>query len=349
MVFFHHMCYTKLDIAGWSDGIVRSLYTVTSFWDTGVDVFFVLSGFLITSILLRDRQNPDYYKDFYWKRALRVLPLYALCAIGILIFIPGSHRFVLLCVLFLANFANLFHVPSIGPFWSLAIEEQFYVLWPTVVRRRSIATLRHWAFAIVCAVIVLRFVFAFSGHHNYWHTYLRCDGLALGALLACMLERAQSIGQGLASKRGVLLAMLAAGAVLLAVSFLIPQDNKHIAFHAATEAASITFLCGSFVGIAIAYTGRPWLGILRSRILTFFGLISYALYMVHLFVRDIYDNWRGPLQPGDTAGYFIRLAVVLGVTIVITLITRYTIELPVMSLRKYVLHKSTKPAVAEAL
>jgi peptidoglycan/LPS O-acetylase OafA/YrhL len=349
MVFFHHMCFTDLDISGWSSSVVHGLSTLASFGDTGVDVFFVLSGFLITSILIRDRENSDYYKDFYWKRALRILPLYAICALGLLLFLPESRRFVLLCVLFLANFANVFHVQSIGPFWSLAIEEQFYLVWPTVVRRRSIATLRHWAFAIVCTVMVLRYIFAFFGHHNYWHTYLNCDGLALGALLACMLERCQRVGQGLAAKRWTLLAMLGGGLVMTLIASQIPLDSKRIAFHSATGAAAVTLLCGAFVGLAIAYSGHIGFAWLRSRVLTFFGLISYALYMFHLFVRDVYDHVRGPLRPDDLVGYFVRIAAVLAITIVLTLISRYAIELPIMSLRKYVLHRPTKPAVAESL
>ena len=350
MVFFHHMCYIGINPAGWTSGIVGSLYRLTSVWDTGVDVFFVLSGFLISSLLIRDRQSPAYYKDFYWKRALRIFPLYALTALGILIFIPGYGRFILLCAFFVANFANVFHVPSIGPFWTLAIEEQFYLLWPTVVRRRSIASLRHWALAIIATVIALRFIFAYFGHYNYHLTYLRCDGLALGALLACMLERCQRFGKDLTSRRGTLLSLLISGIVLLVVAYFIPlNSHRNAAFHAATEASGITFVCGGFVGISIAYTGRRWLGILRSHVLTFFGLISYAFYMVHIFVIKGYDHLRGELRPNDLTGYFVRIAVALGVTVGIALITRYTIELPIMSLRKYVLYRPTKPATAEHL
>lgn len=314
-----------------------------------MDVFFVLSGFLITAILIRDRDNPDYYRDFYWKRALRILPLYAICALGILIFIPGSARFVLLCVFFIANFASTFHISSIGGFWSLAVEEQFYLVWPTVVRRRSVATLRHWALAILCGVIALRVIFAFFGHHNYWQTYLCCDGLAIGSLLACMLERSQRAGQGLAARRGTLLLMAVAGVALTIVSAAIPEDPKHLAFHAAAGATATTFLCGSFVGFSIAYTGRAIVGWLRSHVLTFFGLISYAFYMFHIFVVEVYDHIRGPLRADDVTGYFVRIAVIMAVTVVLTLISRYAIELPILSLRKYVLRRPTKPAVAEHL
>jgi peptidoglycan/LPS O-acetylase OafA/YrhL len=349
MVFCHHLCFTDLNPAAWT-GIIHGIAVVTSFWDAGVDVFFVLSGFLITSILIRDRKSPNYYQDFYWKRALRILPLYAICALVLLLTVPGSGRFVLLCVFFLANFAHVFHVPAPGPFWSLAIEEQFYLLWPTVVRRRSIATLRHWALAIILTVIALRCLFAWFGHYNYWFTFLRCDGLALGALLACMLERCQRVGQGLAARRGVLLRMLGGGAVILALAQLIPSTPpRSIAYHSAMQATGISLLCSGLVGLAIAYSGHRWLAPLRSNVLIFFGLISYAFYMFHLFVLSTYDRVRGPLESGNVTGYLTRIVVVLVVTIVLALLSRYAIELPIMSLRKYVLRRPTKPAIAEPL
>ncbi|HTH53861.1 MAG TPA: acyltransferase [Edaphobacter sp.] len=348
LVFFHHLCFTGVPVAEWNSSLIHGLATAASFGDSGVNVFFVLSGFLITSLIIRDRESPDFYRDFYWKRALRILPLYAFCTIGLLIFIPGSGRFVLLCLFFIANFANVFHVSSIGPFWTLAIEEQFYLLWPTIVRRRSVASLRHWALGIVIAVIALRYLFACFGHFNYRHTYLQCDGLALGALLACMLERSQRVGKGLASHRAVLYNLLAGGIIMIAISAFIPEDLAHIAFHAATEVSGITLLCGGLVGLSIAYSGHRSLALLRSHVLTFFGLISYALYMFHTFVRDAYDHYI-PLRANDLAAYFVRLVVVFAITIVLTLISRYALELPVMSLRKYVLHRPTKPAISEPL
>ncbi|HMF53549.1 MAG TPA: acyltransferase [Edaphobacter sp.] len=349
MVFFHHLCFAGLDLSGWHSGLVRGLFALTSFWDSGVDIFFVLSGFLITSLLIRNRERPDYYQDFYWKRALRILPLYMICAIGLLFFYPGSGRFVLLCIVFLANFAGVFNILAPGPFWTLAIEEQFYLLWPTVVRRRSIASLRHWALGIVFAVIALRFLFAYLGHYNYRLTFIRCDGLALGALFACMLERSQRMGQGLSARRTFLLQLVGAGLVILAIAVMIPQDRARIAIHAATLQTATMLLCGALVGTAIAYSGRPRLALFRSKTLTFFGLISYAFYMFHIFVLDAYNRMRGPLKPDDLVGYFLRIAIVFSVTVVLTLISRYAIELPFMSLRKYVLHRPTKPAIAEPL
>ena len=121
-----------------------------------------LSGFLITSLLIKDRESAAYYHDFYWKRALRILPVYLLCLAGVLLFVPGSARFALLALLFVANFARVFHVQPEGPFWSLAIEEQFYIFWPTLVRRRSVEAIGWWAAGIggtwrSCCVWLRRF------------------------------------------------------------------------------------------------------------------------------------------------------------------------------------------------
>jgi peptidoglycan/LPS O-acetylase OafA/YrhL len=348
MVFFHHLCFTEINLSVWHNSVVRGLYSVSMYGDSGVDIFFVLSGFLITSLLIRDRESSRYYQDFYWKRALRIFPLYVICIVGLLLVDPKYGWFALLCLLFLANFAQVFHVPNTGPFWTLAIEEQFYLLWPTIVRRRSVESLRHWALAIVCSAIVLRLVFACFGHFNYHFTFLRCDALALGALLACILERCQQVGQGLAAKRSLLLRMLGGGVVLQAISSMIPTDEAHIAFSAALHVTATSLLCGSFVGFAIAYSGHQGFAWLRSKPLAFFGLISYAFYMFHLFVRDFYDK-RYPLSPNDLTGYFVRFAAVLGISIALALLSRYMVELPIMGLRKYVLHPPVKPVDVESL
>jgi peptidoglycan/LPS O-acetylase OafA/YrhL len=104
----------------------------------GVDVFFVLSGFLITSLLLADRGEPAYYRNFYWKRILRIQPVYLLHLIAVWFLLPGSHGYVVLALLFIVNFDDYFRVVDVGPAWTLAIEEQFYLVWPQVVGRLSI-------------------------------------------------------------------------------------------------------------------------------------------------------------------------------------------------------------------
>lgn len=341
MVFFHHVCFTSIDPAGWNSFILN-LRTVSIAGRYGVDLFFVLSGFLITSLLIGDRNKRAYYRDFYWKRALRILPLYILCLIFVGLLIPGSGGYVLVSALFIANFAWLFHIVGIGPFWTLAIEEQFYLIWPTVVRRRSLTELRRWALAIGLGAVVLRLIAAAFGHMNYDYTFFHCDGLAFGALLACWYTQKDAAERMTSREIRFIASTFSAGVILVLLAHLPANGMRAISFLAASMLTGVTLLCGSIIAFLIGMSGQKWLSILRSRLLTFFGLISYAMYMTHLYVLYAYDHLRGPLAGGDYTAYIIRFVVVFGVTVLLCVLIRYIIELPAMNLRKYVLAQPTK-------
>jgi peptidoglycan/LPS O-acetylase OafA/YrhL len=346
MVFFHHVCFTSIIPVGWGAGVLL-LYRASVAGRTGVDLFFVLSGFLITSLLIEARSDPAYYHDFYWKRALRILPLYAICLLCILFLYPGSRGYVLLSALFLSNFSSVFHVFSNGPFWTLAIEEQFYLLWPTVVRRRSIAQIRDWAVCVGMGAVLLRLLAASIGHYNYYLTFLRCDGLALGAFLACRYKSTHPEKAVARREAGVILLGMLLGAALCTLGTFTATGPHAMAFQAAGEQTGTTLLYGSIVAFLIRHSGARSLAPLRSKLLTFFGLISYALYMMHLYVLEQYDHLRGPLAAGDTKAYIIRFAAVLGITIALCIASRYLVELPAISLRKYVLTRPAQPDPAE--
>src|SRR5215471_9399520 len=106
----------------------------------GVDLFFVLSGFLITGILLDAKGKADYFKTFYARRFFRIMPLYFTMVAIWSIFYHGYGKYFLLSSVFLANFAQLFHIKkplAADILWSLAIEEQFYLIWPWLVLKLS--------------------------------------------------------------------------------------------------------------------------------------------------------------------------------------------------------------------
>lgn len=335
-VFLHHVCYATLPADGWGGGI-RLLSSVSRFGTAGVDLFFVLSGFLITSLLIEDRNGPRYYHDFYWKRALRILPLYFVCLLGVLLFYPHSGTYVLLSTFFVANFAWFFHIDASGPFWTLAIEEQFYLLWPTVVRRRSTEVLSYWALAIGMSAVILRVIAARSGHHNYQFTFFHCDGLAVGAWLACRFERWQRLGGCTSLEKGAWAASLLAAAGLAVAAFRLHGGPATEALGAACNQTSVTLLAGALIAFLLLNRGSSLLRVFRSAPLTFFGLISYAIYMIHGYVLWVYDRYVAHPNPGDLAAYSLRLFTVLGVTIVLSLLSRHLLELPAMSLRRYVL------------
>jgi peptidoglycan/LPS O-acetylase OafA/YrhL len=157
----------------------------------GVDLFFVLSGFLITSILLKSKGKPDYFKNFYLNRALRILPLY----FGVLLifafiapYFTPTKWFVSDQVYFWTftqgylilkgqNTDPLFHL------WSLAIEEQFYLVWPFIILILRPKQLLLFSALMLVTTVTVRFIF-----HNHYLTYgltvAHMDGLLIGAVIA---------------------------------------------------------------------------------------------------------------------------------------------------------------------
>ena len=161
----------------------------------GVDVFFVLSGFLITGILLRSKGAPGYFRNFYARRALRIFPLYYL-VVGLLLFglgrpaTSGAEK-----ASYLLYYQNVrYALVGEGSFdaarlvtWSLAIEEQFYLVWPTVVWLCSRRALVGVCIAVVVGAIALRLWLLAGGlHTTHFLTPCRLDTLAVGALLALL-------------------------------------------------------------------------------------------------------------------------------------------------------------------
>src|ERR1700686_5077124 len=149
VLFFHgfRADYGELPFTG----ARKLLIFATQPGSLGVNLFFVLSGFLITGILLESKSRPDYYRRFYARRALRILPAYY--ALLLLLFLTGlkPYSFLLLSFFYLANVTPLFGVPQVySVLWSLAVEEQFYLLWPTLVHRLPVRVLERCVFGIVC-------------------------------------------------------------------------------------------------------------------------------------------------------------------------------------------------------
>src|SRR5439155_2693112 len=166
----------------------------------GVDLFFVISGFLITSILLSSRHEPSYYRLFYLRRVLRILPLhFGVLSVGVIVLPLLPPPFTALGGQTMDHFAWLFFymsnvamafgiVRSFGVFdilWSLAIEEQFYMVWPWLVRQVSSRRLIHTCLVLLVFCPVARALWLANGL-DFWGayrlTFMRLDGLALGSL-----------------------------------------------------------------------------------------------------------------------------------------------------------------------
>jgi peptidoglycan/LPS O-acetylase OafA/YrhL len=295
LVLLHHLTYYRP-----TAGIDAVIGDVIFFFWTGVDLFFVLSGFLITGILLDTRDGDGYFKNFYARRVLRIFPLYYLVlfiAFVVLPQFPAVHQVVIAQDLsvdlppqwpywfYLTNFSVAEYGWVHGWLdvaWSLAIEEQFYLIWPLVIwlcPPRLIAWL--------CTGIFIAEVFARSFARAsdvdvlpiYVVTWFRVDGLVLGALLAVARRK------GLMPALGRLApyVTIAAVAGLVAVTIMGGHTwwwNRRMQQFGYSL---IAVLAGTMLVAAIS---RPptslWPRMLSAGWLRAFGKYSYCLYLIHL-------------------------------------------------------------------
>jgi peptidoglycan/LPS O-acetylase OafA/YrhL len=268
----------------------------------GVDLFFVLSGFLITGILLDTRSRSDYFRTFMLRRALRIFPLYYVALVIIFVLVPlalptqfpGTPAAVqiwywsYLANFLLAGWGWAAGAPLGAHFWSLAVEEQFYLFWPLLVWLCSRRTL-----AVVCAVCVLGALplrmWAFDLGRDHLASYtlmpMQMDNLAIGALgaLAIRSDRARlALGR-----------IAPAATLVLGLCALWLEQRRHWALH--EDFVSATYghsLWAMFFG-ALVFLGAT---LPRERLLTrllaapglrTLGKYSYGLYVWHYIVLNV--------------------------------------------------------------
>ena len=257
----------------------------------GVDLFFVLSGFLITGILLDTKQSERYFQNFYARRCLRIWPLYYSALLFMFVIVPllrPSEAHVIFATrsspwwaypLFLQNF--LIPIPTsatglLGVTWSLAVEEQFYLVWPLVVRFCTEAQLRRIATAVICLSPALRFYLSLHQVNIYSNTFCRLDGLMAGALLAVVIR-----SPGFHPSKFVTRAW-----ILFLVS--VPLALGIEIFHARWIGFSVVAAASvSFVYLAL-FSAQKWLqAILTNRPLVYTGTISYGIYILEKIPGDV--------------------------------------------------------------
>jgi peptidoglycan/LPS O-acetylase OafA/YrhL len=307
----------------------------------GVNLFFVLSGFLITGILLDSRDEPNYFSGFYTRRALRIVPAYLLTIAALMILHSVSGGGVLRAVTFSANYELIPAAKVYPPFWSLSVEEQFYLAWPLLVLFCETRTFT-WIAGFIC--IVEPFLRGFAehlGHHEelvHSASFLIADNLAIGALVAVFARtRYGTRRNAFAASAGLALA----SAVLLICGVPFGLLHRRTVLGAALQTEPFELLFAALVlgtlGLKGTVFNRP-----PFRPLIWLGNISYGLYLVHLIVFSQYDNLVG--SPKSYAGHFdkllVRLIVCASLSAGIAWLSRRFYEEPFLRLKKRLASRS---------
>jgi peptidoglycan/LPS O-acetylase OafA/YrhL len=332
----------------------------------GVDLFFVLSGFLITGILLDSKGSRNYFSVFYIRRALRILPLYYLAVFLLFQVIPpAAHRFgwswtevssteQIWYWLHISNWRTAF-VPLIYPevshFWSLAVEEQFYVLWPMLVLVCSRSRLLHLCAYLILGCIVIRNLPAvqiLAAQYNnmlYRLTPFRMDSLLFGAC-AALISRNQ---QWAATARPYLWWVFASG--IAGIAIVVAAAGTTSAYSGPMtrfgfSALGLTFACAVLLTTWHAGSDGIVARLLRGKVLTNFGKYSYAMYVVHaslapcLVPRIDLPGFR-PLAVG------LRVLMELAATYLLALLSWNCIERHFLQFKSRFPYSRIEPAVAE--
>ena len=269
---------------------------VIGFGWAGVDLFFVLSGFLITRILFEAIEAPHYFRAFYARRLLRTFPLYYLALVAVLALpaLAGRRLVEENAWWFLLHASNIMTVLEGYPrrivvhFWSLSIEQQFYLFWPVALRFcRTRARMLRLCAGLLAGALALRAAWWIGGHAEpyqiYNFTLTRMDALAAGGLLSLWLAATGDSARRLRVVGAIGLCALTA----VAVSLWLDGPN-HLRWGTWGETlgfSGVALGCGSLVGWS-QLTGpeRPLNRFLARPTLVSLGKYSYAMYIFHIWV-----------------------------------------------------------------
>jgi peptidoglycan/LPS O-acetylase OafA/YrhL len=326
----------------------------------GVDLFFVLSGILITGILLKAKGLPRYYRNFYIRRALRILPLYyavllarvllSFTAVPLLAVNPGE---LTAHALYVGNFwqcharltGGVFDQFGLHVLWSLAIEEQFYLVWPLVVALAS----RRWLWRLcvvgVFVAVACRWGLARSGA-DYWHAYVlpvcRMDGLLIGGIVALMATAGYT---RTTFARVAWASLLVGGAAVAALVAIDGGPVYHGKFMLIFGFTAFATLFAGLIDLVLLSQPGGW-RVLRGRVLRFVGERSYAVYLLHfpvvigayqLFATETVRDVLRPLCQAVGCSlplYAAYLGSVLGGSLLLAQVTWLLLERPCLRLKR---------------
>lgn len=351
MVILDHASYLYQNppeqnlMAAGGNRVFHAVLSLTAQGWLGVELFFILSGYLITSILLKTRDANSYFTSFYARRVLRIFPVFWLTLLALAFIFPHSYSFFLVAVLFLANVSSWFGVAGLYyPLWSLCVEEHFYLLWPFVVR-----TFRRRILFAVCVSIclldpLLRAFFSWKMGAAFfdkaWYfSGFRFEGLAYGAILALVAPRMDARRKKLFGAAAIAAGI---GIFAAAVPFGVLHSSASALATAVHASAGLTFASVLFFGLVCLSLGLDdkQARVFANPPLVLLGDLSYCLYLAHQMIFWGWDHYFDSLRTGAFASnpmayFLVRLVICFAISMAVALLSRKFVERPILSLKRY--------------
>ena len=301
--------------------------------NSGVSLFFVLSGFVITRILLNTVKEEKYFVNFYGRRTLRIFPLYYFSLLcynyvpSLLQIAPaGAISRQWYHYLYLQNFARTFGWNFQGPghFWSLAVEEHFYLMWPALVLLAYTVNKNRLLFISVLIMIfslVLRYIMLNHDYEIDVFTFTRIDQLALGCILAILEYK------GILAKINpkLFFAALVLGVLFVGYSSTFGYFYLNLFKHNAYG-----LLYFGLIGYCITTQSNLFFNkFLTSAPMQYLGKISYGLYIWHVLAILLLEHYL------RSFGMLIDFSIMVILTIVLSSVSFYLLESKFLALKKY--------------
>lgn len=321
---------------------------------SGVQLFFVLSGFLITGILLDTKRASHYFRDFYMRRTLRIFPLYYFVLACAFFLLPrlvdlgewGTRADTLQVWYwtYLMNWTDAYlgTLPGLSHFWSLGVEEQFYLLWPVVVMALAPTQLLRVCWLLIVSALIMRIAMLWwqaPVEAIYRFTVTRWDALAMGAVIAIALREPM---RHASLMRYVRRLALPSGIVLLIIAVLEHGLGWRSPLML-TVGLSIFALIFGWLVLAAADSRAPasiLYRVLCAPALRFVGKYSYGMYVIHYPIHLFAERQFGAWVVADpAAGRPVRLLLYVGgivtVTMAAAVVLFHGLERPFLAMKRH--------------